>query len=365
MTNLEIARRRMRSQKLTGGAPHTPTEIVRWMGAVQAQDAPAAMWAVGLRANLGYSAVEQALAEGSILRLHVLRPTWHLVTAEDARWLLALTGPRVIAGTARRLRELGLDGAVIARSQEVFHRALEGGRQLTRAELEQALNRAGISTAVPQSLVHLLVRAELDGLLCSGAKQGKQNTYALLDDRTPPGQPLERETALAELARRYFTSHGPATLKDYTWWSGLTAAEARAGISAAELESEEIDKQAYYFNSTEVDATSEPPDVYLLPNYDEYVVAYASRDAIFDPACADRLHMRGGVLNNTLIIDGMVRGSWRREIKKSGIRVIVDPLWRLDEAERQAVENAAKKYGAFWSQPAEMKLEEAEREMGC
>ena len=233
MTNPDIARRRLINQQISASTMQTPVEIVRWLGAVQSQDYLGAKWAVGLRAGVGEAALEQAINDGSILRLHVLRPTWHFVAAEDVRWMLALTAPRIKASDAARLRELQIDASVIARSQKIFRQVLAGGRQMTRDELDTALNQGGVSTAIPQRLVHLLMHAELDRVLVNGAWKGKQATYALLDERVPEAGStalFEAVPAAAELARRYFTSHGPATLKDFTWWSGLTAAAARAGI---------------------------------------------------------------------------------------------------------------------------------------
>jgi hypothetical protein len=213
---------------------------------------------------------------------------------------------------------LELNETIFAHSQEVLRQALAGGKSYTRSQMEQVLNQAGISTAIPQSLVHLLMCAELNAVICNGPWQDKQNTYVLVDENIPPGPPFDHEAALAELARRYFTSHGPASLKDYIWWSGLTTGEARAGIelASASLEREQIDGQSYWSAQDSTSPAAAPPDgitAHLLPNYDEYVVAYTDRSAIFDPAYADRLHMRGGVLNNVLILNG-----WQRQAGGDG-----------------------------------------------
>jgi hypothetical protein len=303
--------------------------------------------------------VEQALNEGSILRLHVLRPTWHFVAAEDARWLLALTGPRVIRGSAARHRQLGIDVAMIARAEDTFRKGLDGGRQFTRAEMEKVLEHAGIAMDIPQRLAHLLMQAELDQVLCSGAWRGKQATYALLDERVPIGLVLEREASLAEIARRYFSSHGPASLKDFSWWSGLTLGDARLGVRLAgdSLMNEQIDGQEYWSPAGVAAPEIKDPIAHLLPNYDEYVVAYVERSAIFDPTHAHRLHMRGGVLNNVSLVDGLVVGGWTREIKKSGVTVTLSPLWPLQPTEIQALEQAVVRYGDASGIPATLRLE--------
>jgi hypothetical protein len=351
------------NQQLLASVPTTPAETVRRLGAVQSQDYNGAKWAVAQRAGVTDAAaiagVEQALNEGSILRLHVLRPTWHLVAAEDARWLLALTGPRVIRGSAARHRELGIDEAMIARAENAFRRELAGGQQLSRAEMEKVMQHAGIAADVPQRLAHLLMQAELDQVLCNGAWRGKQATYALLDERVPIGPVLEREASLAEIARRYFSSHGPATHKDFCWWSGLTLGDARLGVRLAGdgLMNEQIDGQEYWSPAGVIIPEITAPLAHLLPNYDEYVVAYVDRSAIFDPTHAHRLHMRGGVLNNVALINGLVVGGWTREVKKDGVTVTVSPLWSLQPAEIQALHQAVVRYGVASGVPAKFRLE--------
>ncbi len=360
MINPDIARQRLTNQQITGTTPQAPAEIVRRLGAMQSQDYYGARWAVGLRAGLTALEIEQAVAEGSILRLHVLRPTWHFVTAEDVRWMLALTGPRVSAAAASRYRELELDQAVFDQSQAVFRQVLAGNHFLTRGELETALNQAGISTELPQRLVHILMQAELEGLICSGPWAGKQATYALIDERVPPIPTLSREAALAELALRFFSGHGPATIKDFRWWSGLTAADARAGIDLvrSSLELLKLDGQEYFTGSLPARGETSPqPVVHLLPNFDEYVVAYTDRSAIFDSSYSDRLRMRGGALNHVFIQDGLVIGGWSKELKKNAVTVTATPLWPLDGEVRQALELAVQQYGKHLGLAANLRLQ--------
>ena len=226
-----LVRERLRNQSLAVSRLRTPGEVVAWLGAAQAQDYAGAKWALGLRAKgLTDAAVEQAFDEGAILRTHILRPTWHFVAPADIRWMLALSAPRVHAVNAYAYRTFELDAAVLARSRAALERALAGGRQLTRLELAKVLQRAGVQADGPR-LAHVMMHAELDAVICSGARRGKQFTYALLEERAPRAKVLPRDEALAELTRRYFASHGPATLRDYVWWSGLTARDARAGMA--------------------------------------------------------------------------------------------------------------------------------------
>src|SRR5258708_35956811 len=228
LTNLDIAHRRLDHQNISEPELYKPYDVVNELGAVQAQDYLGALWALGLRIQNSTDAViERAFAEGSILRTHVLRPTWHFVTPADIRWMLELTAPRVKGAIGFNCRRMSMDDAIFKRSRKALVAALRGGRQLTRDALRDAIQRAGIATDDVR-LVLILMRAELDGVICSGARIGKQFTYALLDERVPRSQALTRDEALAELTRRYFTSRGPATGDDLVWWSGLTAADAQA-----------------------------------------------------------------------------------------------------------------------------------------
>ncbi|HLL55775.1 MAG TPA: winged helix DNA-binding domain-containing protein [Myxococcaceae bacterium] len=328
----------------------SPAGVVAWFGAVQSQDYGGAKWAVGQRLpNAVDAQLDQALAEGSIVRTHVLRPTWHLVAREDLRWLLALSAPRVHAKVAARRRELGLTEAVIARAVDVMRKALAGGAQLTREELRAALAEAGIETGVESDLAHLTMVAELDAVICSGALRGKQHTYALFDARVPKARALKREDALAELTRRYFTSHGPATAKDFAWWSGLTLGDVRTGIERQDppLKSVELGGQTYWFAPLE-DTGAEAPRALLLPNYDEYLVAYEDRAALLDAPPPEKLDARGNVLfNNTLVLDGSVVGSWKRTLKKREVLIEVTAFARIPKAASRHVTEAAERYGAF------------------
>jgi hypothetical protein len=229
---MDIPRERLSHQRIDGRALEQPVDVVRWLVASQAQDFAGAKWSVGLRTEAANdAAVERAFNEGAILRTHMMRPTWHFVTQEDIRWMLALTAPRVHAVNASRYRQLGLDAATLTKAVTTMTRALEGGHELTRDELRAALARARIGTD-GQRMAYILMHAELEAAICSGARRGKQFTYALLDERAPRARVLSREDALAELGARYFASRGPATVQDFAKWSGLTL-EARRGLEAA------------------------------------------------------------------------------------------------------------------------------------
>ncbi|MBI1879201.1 MAG: AlkZ family DNA glycosylase [Chloroflexi bacterium] len=278
MTNLDIMHRRLNNQHLAGAAFEKSEEVVAWQGAVQAQDYAGAKWAVGQRVQgADDAAVERAFNEGSILRTHVMRPTWHFVTPADIRWLLALTAPRVHAVNATMYRQLELDDTLFRRSNTAIAQALEGGQYLTRTALGAVLAQAGI-VAEGLRLGYIVHRAELDAIVCSGPRHGKQFTYALLDERAPQAKTLERDEALAALTKRYFTSHGPAMAQDFAWWSGLTLADVRKGLDMvkAALIQEAVDGQTYWLSPDRPVVKAPSPTAYLLPNYDEYLISYRS-----------------------------------------------------------------------------------------
>ncbi len=345
----EIAARRLGCQQISRPAFATPRDLVAWMGAVQAQDYAAVKWAVGLRLADGATdaSVEGAIDDGAVLRIHALRGTWQLVATADVRWMLELVAPRLIASYANRYRQLELDAATFRRSIAVLTKALRGGRELTRAELGSALEAAGISTA-GQRLSPLLERAELDARICGGARRGK-HTYALLDDRAPDSHPrFKRDEALAELASRYFRSRGPATVDDFKWWSGLAPTEARAGLDAVRstLVSSVVDGRTYW-QGEDAFAKVRSPTAYLLPAFDEYLIAYRDRDAVLDPQRAKQLNAGGGMLSPCVVLNGRVIGTWRRTLARAAVAIELDLFEEPARRGSTAITAAARRYGAF------------------
>ena len=357
MDQAALLRHRLHNQGIAGPRLATPADVVGWMGAVQAQDYLGALWGIGLRMQRAVEAdVEQALADRTIVRTWPMRGTLHFVPAEDARWMLALLTPKVVAGSARRYSELGLDDATFARSRDVFAEALQGGKQLTRAELGQALEAAGISSA-GQRLYHILGRLAQEGMICFGVRRGRQQTFVLLDEWLPATRQPVRDEALAELARRYMTSHGPATDRDFAWWTGLTLGEARAALELAgpQLAQEDIDGQTHWWSPSttvndDLDATA-----WLLPAYDEYTVGYTDRSALLDPPGEAYVASGHSILFPSVVIDGKVVATWRRTVKKHSIVIELNPFAPLSAAEMQLVGAAADRYGAFFGLPAEVK----------
>jgi hypothetical protein len=317
------------------------------MGAVQAQDYLGALWAVGLRvANATEGTIEQALADRTIIRTWPMRGTLHFVAAADIRWMLELLTPRIVASSIWRLKQLDLDAAVIGRSKELFIDALQGGKQLTRDALYDLLEAGGVAAGDGRGL-HILGHLAQTGVICFGAREGKQHTFALLDEWAPEARSLERDAALAELARRYMTSHGPATLQDLAWWSGLAIGDARAGIEMAKphLEQEVLDGKIYWLPASPPTSTDAPSRAYLLPPYDEYTVAYKDRDAILDPTYAKQAG--NGIFSPVIVIDGRVVGTWKRSFKQKTAILTAHPFTELGKTERRALELATQRYSEF------------------
>jgi hypothetical protein len=349
MTNLDIMHQRLTNQHLQGTAFEKPEDVVAWQGAVQAQDYAGAKWAVGQRVQgADDAAVERAFTEGAILRTHVMRPTWHFVAPADIRWLLALTAPRVHAVNATMYRQLELDDALFGRSNRAMAEALVGGQYLTRSELAAVLGQAGI-VAEGMRLGYIVHRAELDAIVCSGPRRGKQFTYALLDERAPQAKSLERDEALAELTKRYFTSHGPAMVQDFAWWSGLTIADVWEGLDMVKdaLIQETVGDQTYWLSPGRPVVTAPSPTAYLLPNYDEYLISYRDSRPAFEPEYAQLFALGNVVFSHFIVVDGRIIGSWQRTFQKKTVVIALRSFEPLSEAQSRAIHAAAERYGSF------------------
>ncbi len=345
---------RSASQRIGRERWQTPEQAVAWLGGVQAQDRQWAKWAAGLRtAGCTDEDVERAIASRQIVRTWVFRGTLHLVAAGDVRWLTALVAPGIIRGNAGRFRQLGLDGAVFGRSQELIRQALEAHGPLTRNEIKAHLAREGVPTE-GQRMPHLLQRAALDCLICEGTLRGRAPTYALLDDWVGAQPVLERAEALRRLAARYLASHGPATPQDLAWWAGIAVREATEALVAwPGARSLDVEGARYW-------ATGEPPiadeagSACLLPPFDEYLLGYRERSLVLDPAYLRRVNAGGGMLKPTVMVGGEIAGVWARRSGKQGLVAEIAPFRALGPVERDLVGRAAGRYGAFAGRPVDV-----------
>ena len=379
-----IIGRRLANQQVSGAGFLRPESVVAWLGCIQAQDFGAAKWAVGSRllssadgqkqvgkenpdsADVGSpthksheptakpeawtdAGIQEAFNGGKILRTHILRPTWHFVAPADIRWMLALTAPRIRAFCAGMHRQLELDHDTFRRSNATLQKALAGGRQLTRKEILPLFQRAKIRTDELR-LAHLLMQAELDGIICSGAMSGKQFTYALIEERAPGAKLLKPEEAIAELVLRYFKSRGPATLTDFAWWSGLTVADGRRGMEAlrSQFIMEEVEGQCYWIHSGTPWSDPRTPvsAIHVLPAFDEYTVAYKDRELVLSPKHA--LRSGNGIFKPILLYNGQIAGIWQRTPQKDHIAIQVELFRPLG---RRQVRAAFSRYEAFIGKP--------------
>jgi len=354
MHQREISLRRLVSQQIAQPTFAEPGAVVRWLGAVQAQDYLGALWAVGARTpGATEQTVEQALAERRIVRTWPMRGTIHFVAPADVRWMLALLAPRVIKRSQGRLRQLGLDQATLTASAHVIASALEGGKQRTRPALYTVLEAAGIAAGGQRGL-HILGQLAHMGLICFGARDGKQPTFTLLDEWVPGAAALPCDEALATLTLRYFTSHGPATIQDFVWWAGLTVADAQAGLGsvAGQLSLAHLNGQTYYYAEAHTASGDDPVHACLLPPFDELLVAYRDRTASLDRAYNGLIVPGGnGIFNPIVVYDGRVVGTWKRVLKADRALLRLSPFQPWNDSQAQALPAAVAHYQRFLGLP--------------
>jgi hypothetical protein len=316
---------------------------------MQAQEFAIARWSIGQRTRAESArAVDRAFRDGIIVRTHIVRPTWHFVLAADLRWLLVASAPRVHALNAYPYRLCAIDGKAANKTQRVLVRALEGGRELTRVELGQALERAGIE-ATGMRLGYILMRAELDGVIVSGALRGKQRTYAAFDERVPPAPAVDADEALAELTRRYFVARGPATVRDYARWGSLTLREARRCLEMIQtkLEREEVGGRTYFFDPKIPDVPVKSPAVDLVQCYDECIMSYSESKDVLRPRATAKANLTDGGFFHAILLDGRLAGHFRLADDGDKLTFKARLYQSFDRAERRALDAAIDRYGRF------------------
>jgi len=350
----EIGLQRLRNQRVSGGRFERPGDVVRHLGAVQAQDYHQAMWAIGSRMARGATIadIERSIADREIVLTWPMRGTIHAVPPDDVRWMLAALAPRMLARDQRRLEQLGLTPEILARSKQIVLRALQDRKLAARPDLMHLLEDAGIRTD-GQRGYHMLWRLAQEGLICLGPRISKQQTFALLDEWAPPARHVPRDEALAMLAGRYFAGHGPATAQDFAWWAGLTLTDARKAVELARnrLELAVIGDQTYWRAPSGEGSPSGEPSVYLLAGFDEYILGYKDRSAVLREEHA-RFVTPGnnGVFLPMIVIDGRVAGIWKRTIKSRGVDLVLHPFAKQG-VHRDELQAAAERYGEFLGLP--------------
>ena len=347
-TDPRIRRLRLRAQCIDGSEFDAPAQVVRWMLAMQGQDLPGAKWSVGLRVpGSTIQDVHDAFDRGDIIRSWPMRGTLHVVAAEDIGWMLELTADRTLQSLRTRHRELGLDEPTFAIAEKAAVELLEGGRSATRAELFAAFSAAGIDTA-GQRGPHLLGRLHQGRLLCLGPIRGNEQAVVLLDEWVPRPRIYDRDEALGEFVRRFLVSHGPATLRDFTWWTKLPVRDAKVGLAIAQHALEEIvlDGTTHWMSPGLPDRPA--PAVHALPGFDEFLLGYQDRSAALSAEHAQYIVPGGnGMFLSTIVANGKVVGTWRRRKTASGIVVTPMPFSTLPAKARAGFVTAAESYGRF------------------
>lgn len=355
MTLSEVSKLRLQNQQIESVKYQTPKELVSWMGAIQAQDFHMAKWAMGLRVlNSTTINIEDAYNEGQIIRTHLMRPTWHVVAAEDVNWMLELTAPQIKPLLKSRDKQLELDEGVYSKTNAIIEKELLNKKNLTREELSLKLENANIKTD-NNRLSHIMLRAELDGIVCSGPLTRNKLTYSLLSERIPIRKSLNRNEALAELAKRYFKSHCPATLRDFIWWSGLSVTDARNALQMIKYEfvTELIDTEIYLFTDTFCQITSDQ-SVHLLPAFDEFLISYKDRSAAITISNNKKAISENGIFRPIIVVDGHVTGLWKRTTKKDKLLIEIDLFHELDNNSIQQIETKALQFGNFMNKQVEL-----------
>ena len=346
---------RFATQRLSSAPLTRPDEVVRLLLCVQSQDPPLAAYSLGLRCrDEAAGAVLAAQDRGGYVRTHILRPTWHYVCIEDLRWLVDLTGRKVEAGMAARHRGLGFDDLVVGAGLAYLEELLAPGVPLTRKQIGPAMAARGLP-GPGERVGHLLIIAELRGLICSGPMAGRDHTYLLVDQVAPPTDRLGRDEALARLVARFFAGHGPATITDLTRWAAVNQGDVARGLAAtgSALESGEIDGQRHWWDPATVGPVTRDVTTYLLPVFDEAYLTYprlnierTSRHPF--GAGPARFNEAGG---GVVVDDLREIGVWKRFADKAGVRIVLQLDPAVTERERQRVDAAADRLAAFIGQP--------------
>ena len=346
-----IANTRVLSQQLSKQSFDKPKDLVSWMGAIQAQSYEMSKWAVGIRTKSArISDVEEALQKGEILRTHILRPTWHLVAAEDIRWMLALSSKRIKAAIESYGKYLDIPNNLYSKSFHLIEKILEGNKSMTKQEIGEEITRSGI-TIDTIKMNHLIMQAEAEGIICSGIYQGSKNTYALLEERVAPAKKLEKEEALARLATKYFQSHSPASLQDFTWWSGLSITEARQAIKLIEpnLIADRFASENVYIHESYDKNIKTDNGLYLLPSYDEYLISYKDRTTVLDLQHHSKAFSNNGIFQPVILHQGIIIGNWKKSIKKGGINIEASFFEQDTRIDNDLINKASERYKNFVS----------------
>ena len=348
---MNIPNIRLLNQQLLNPLFREPKELVSWMGAMQAQNYSMVKWAVGMRLKSAtIQAVEKALHEGEILRTHVMRPTWHLVAAEDIRWMLKLSAQRIISANDSFAKGYDLDipNELYTKAHDLLEKILCGKKSLTKQEIAEHFNRSGI-VADNRRMTRFMARAEQEGIICSGEDRGSKCTYALLEERVPPMPELTKDESLARLARSYFRSHSPAVLQDFIWWSGLPVSDAKQAVYliASELTTEQWKEQTWYIHDTCRTRGKLSGHIHLLPSYDEYLLGYKDRTDVLPLEHYSKAFTNNGLFFPIVLHNGQVIGNWDKSVKKKSVDLKYSWFRQVADMNGETLERERQKFTRF------------------
>ena len=356
MTTSDISNLRLNIQQISSHQFEKPNEIVKWFGGIQAQDYPAAKWALGLRLKgITDNQIEKEIATKKFVRTWMFRGTLHFIAADDVNWMLDLIAPGIISKFKGRHRELGLTPEVLSKAEKVIITMLSGDKAISRKALFEELELNGVATK-EQKGIHLMLWASYNKLICHGPIDGKQFTYALYDDWIVKNGTISQDEALAKLALRYFTGHGPATLQDFMWWSGLGVNDTKKGLEAvrSQLAVEIVEGQEYFMHPELPELKKTSAKAFLLPAFDEFYLAYKNRSISLESHHHSTVASVNGIFFPTIVVDNRIVGLWKKEIKKNSILIDLKPFTELKNSHKELIAKAAKDYGQFLGMDTEL-----------
>lgn len=347
MERRDVLAARLATQRLTGPAAGSPEQAVRDLLCVQAQDAALARAMIAYRAAGTVAGVDAAVADGRLIRTHVLRPTWHYVAATDLRWLLALTAAPMAARLGAREHQLGIDHGLVDAALRVFADRLAGRRFALRKELAAALAEAGLlDPADPltgQRVGHLLMFAEYRALVCSAPVASPTHHYALVDEVVPPAAAKPREEAVTDLVLRFIQGHGPVALKELQRWTPIPLVEIRGALDRLSglLERQTVEDMELWSGAGL--PQTRPRQAWLLSIFDEAFLTYPLVNFLRSPghpagSTAYRFAEAGG---GVVVCDLRDVGLWRRRVTGAAVEVTLDLDPGLSAAQLSAVHEAA------------------------
>lgn len=350
MRDISIGLERQKNQLIDSRPFKKPEEVVKWLGAVQAQDYLGALWTIGLRtSDARESKIEAALSNKLIVRTWPMRGTLHFVAAEDVRWMLSLLTPRIIARSAGNYKKMELTETTLSKSEQVLIKGLEGGKQLDRKAIYQLLEKAGTPTSNLRGN-HIIGHLAMSGIICFGPRKDRQQTFVLLDEWLPPTRTLEPDEAWSKLAQTYFSSRGPAQVKDFAWWAGLTLKDANAALDLVKntLQCEIIGNRTFWFTDINRDKKINVSRVHLLPGFDEFILGYTDRSNVLESDHEKLVNAtRNGIFGATIVRNGKAIGLWRRTLKKDKVEMHVRPFTSFSSGVQKGINSACRRYGKF------------------